>query len=204
MSLALTSLNLSFSFISLKTLRSILLRSPPPPPSSATTTGSKLLPVFPHLSTLTLCSVRNVPILHDQFFNLVSHLLPLRVLSLSGNSFSLPTAAVENDEETTIHWCSPRSFLYKLSSSTPLLRQLDLSYIDTGQGEGDDEYDLRKGVSTVAWDKRWLDLKVLGLRRFDEVKDTLDATREKELGRKEVRDRIMGQRRRGKWIEVVF
>jgi len=118
MSTALTKLDLSFCSVNLKTLRSLLLRPSYSHTStlatSPTPTSIKLLPIFPHLHTLLVASTPHLTI-HDSFYSLLSSLLSLRVLSLAGKL--LPTTAI-----STFH---PR-----LSASTPLLREIDLNYME--------------------------------------------------------------------------
>ncbi|GAA6015097.1 hypothetical protein JCM11491_001659 [Sporobolomyces phaffii] len=207
---ALTALDLSFSSISLKTLRSVLLHPSASSSASVVAVGAtpKLVPVFPHLHSLVLCSVRNVPLVHDQFFHLLSALLSLRTLSLVGNSVSLAPAA--SDESTAVHCCAPNAFLFKLANATPLVRSLDLSFVGEQDRSPDDgrPYDATRAVHGIDWSKKWLDLKVLGLRSTTPV----DLEHEEEghdvsvrtARQKQTRDLIMGQRTRAKWIDVVI
>lgn len=95
----LTTLDLSFSLISLRTLRSLLLFP---------------TPNFPYLSTLLLTSTPNIP-LSVTLLEFLSILLPLRHLSLVDKI--LPSLDV-----------LPR-FLPRLASATPGLETLDISYL---------------------------------------------------------------------------
>ncbi|GAA5905758.1 hypothetical protein JCM5296_005729 [Sporobolomyces johnsonii] len=206
---SLTRLNLSFSTITIGTLRSLLLRpststsrstststvaSPrpfSPAPSgfapSQPPTSVKLLPTFPHLHTLLLTSMPYIA-LSDQLFDLLSAHLSLRTLSLAGTT--LASAVVTSS-----------SFLPRLAAATPNLQSLDVSYLAI-----DSSPDVV--VKGVDWDERWRDLRVLGLR----AKST-SCTRpgEEEVG-DETRERLRreiwelisaGRRRKRRWIEVV-
>lgn len=204
LSTALTSLNLSFSSVHLKSLRHILLR-PASPASGASTSVTKLVPNFPHLHALVLCSTRNIPVLHDHFFSLLTSLLSLRTLSLAGNR-------VEPLESSEASCCSPKLFLPRLAASTPLLRQIDLSYMDGSADDGTaDTFDFRLQVARrIDWATRWADLKVLGLRAHKEIErglitSTLEADDRGnlEVVKKEIRDSIAQKRTRNKWIDVI-
>ena len=186
MSTALTRLDLSFSFINLKTLRSVLLRPSSPQPSTLVTSPSatsvKLLPIFPHLHTLFLCSTPHLAI-HDSLYSLLSSLLSLRILSLAGKL--LPPTAIS-------------TFLPRLSVSTPLLRELDLSYMD---------FEVKEVMRRIDWEGRWNDLKILGLRREDNEEEESEgstSTKRKERLKKEIRDWVASKRKRGKWLDVVL
>ncbi|GAA5907619.1 uncharacterized protein JCM6883_001835 [Sporobolomyces salmoneus] len=212
LSATLTSLNLSFSLISLPTLHQILLR-PAPASSSSTSTSVKFLSNFPHLQSLILVSTKRLRLLHDQFFIILSSILSLRELSLAGNSLTI------GEEEEEANCCSPRLFIPRLASSTPLLRTLDLSYITGGR----EDIDLRREVKRVDWEVKWLDLKLLGLRSDDneeivrteeksrlpngltviEVREETGSVR-KERFKKELRGLVAEKRRRGKWIDVIL
>ncbi|GAA5996324.1 hypothetical protein JCM5350_007232 [Sporobolomyces pararoseus] len=206
LSTALTILNLSFSSITLKTLRSVLLR-----PSSMTPSTSsvppKLLSTFPHLHTLLLCSTRNIPFLHDQFFNLFSLLISLRNLSLSGNTLLLPPNRQSAQGETAC--CSTKLFLPRLAAATPLLNQIDLSYLSLSSVEGGDEverFDLRNEVGKrIDWEHRWLDLKVIGLRTTAGVENGEDDRKaDHDRIKKEIKGIVAEKRKRGKWLDVVL
>ncbi|GAA5959634.1 hypothetical protein JCM3765_007225 [Sporobolomyces pararoseus] len=205
LSTSLTILNLSFSSITLKTLRSVFLRpSSTTPPTSA---PPKLLSTFPHLHTLLLCSTKNIPFLHDQFFNLLTLLLSLRNLSLPGNSLLLPPNRQSAEDETAC--CSTKLFLPRLAAATPLLNQVDLSYISLSSVDGSDEvekFDVRNEVcKRIDWEIRWLDLKVIGLRTIGGVElDGEDQKVESERIRKEIRGIVAEKRKRGKWLDVVL
>ncbi|GAA5860532.1 hypothetical protein JCM1840_000288 [Sporobolomyces johnsonii] len=206
---SLTRLNLSFSTITIGTLRSLLLRpskstsnitvaSPRPfnpAPSgfalaaapSQPPTSVKLLPTFPHLHTLLLTSMPYLA-LSDQLFDLLSAHLSLRTLSLAG--LTLASAVVTSS-----------SFLPRLAAATPNLQSLDVSYMAMDSSPDG----LVKGVD---WDERWRDLRVLGLR----AKSGTSCTRPgeevgdepKERLRREIWELISaGRRRKRRWIEVV-
>jgi len=215
LSAALTLLNLSFSSINLKTLRQILLK-----PTTTTTTSSssttaspslmKFLPIFPNLSTLILISVRNVSLLHKDFYSLLSNLMiSLRTLSLNGNSLLLENGENENEIEE-----SPCLFLHRLTISTPLLRQIDLSYMTlyplttnsttTGEEE-EEEFEMIKQVKNrVDWGVRWLDLKVIGLRRRQRRRKQPPTSSSFESDRKEIQNLVIEKRKRGKWLDVII
>jgi len=187
MSTALTRLDLSFSSINLNTLRSLLLRPSSPQPlnlvTSPTPASIKLLPIFPHLHTLLVASTSHLTT-HDSFYSLLSSLLSLRVLSLAGKL--LPTTVIS-------------AFLPRLSASTPLLREIDLSYL---------EFDAKEVTRRIDWEGKWNDLKVMGLRREDsendESEDTMTTTKRKERLKKEIREWVASKRKRGKWLDVVL
>ncbi|GAA5878491.1 hypothetical protein JCM16303_002099 [Sporobolomyces ruberrimus] len=213
LSTSLTHLNLSFSSITLKTLRSILLlpSTSTAPSLSSASPHPKLIPTFPHLHTLTLASTRNIPILHDHFFSLLSLLLSIRTLSLAGNSI----VALDTESSSC---CAPRLFALRLANATPLLRSLDLGYLETidpesgggaGGGRGD-EFELERDlVKKVDWENRWLGLKLIGLRGMmrcateGEV-DGLGSEDAKADFKKEIRGWIGTKRKTGKWIDVVL
>jgi len=187
MSTALTRLDLSFSSINLKTLRTLLLRPSSPQTSTLITspnpTSIKLLPSFPHLHTLLVASTPHLTI-HDSFYSLLSSLLSLRVLSLAGKL--LPTMAIS-------------TFLPRLSASTPLLREIDLSYM---------EFDAKEVMRRIDWEGKWNDVKVIGLRREDSENEesggTMTTTKRKERLKKEIREWVASKRKRGKWLDVVL
>jgi hypothetical protein len=211
LSAALTLLNLSFSSINLKTLRQILLK----PTLSNSTTASpslmKFLPIFPNLSTLILISVKNVSLLHKDFYSLLSNLMiSLRTLSLNGNSLLLENGE-ENENEIEE---SPCLFLHRLTISTPLLRQIDLSFMTlyplttnsttTGEEE-EEEFEMIKQVKNrVDWGVRWLDLKVIGLRRRQRRRKQPTGSSSIESDRKEIQNLVIEKRKRGKWLDVII
>jgi hypothetical protein len=169
----------------------------------------KFLPIFPNLSTLILISVKNVSLLHKDFYSLLSNLMiSLRTLSLNGNSLSL-----ENGEENEIEE-SPCLFLHRLTISTPLLRQIDLSYMTlyplttnsttTGEEE-EEEFEMIKQVKNrVDWGVRWLDLKVIGLRRRRQRRRKQPTSSSVESDRKEIQNLVIEKRKRGKWLDVII
>ncbi|GAA5833315.1 hypothetical protein JCM5353_008532 [Sporobolomyces roseus] len=187
MSTSLTRLDLSFSSINLKTLRTLLLRPSSPQTSTLVTSPTpasiKLLPIFPQLHTLLVASTPHLTI-HDSFYSLLSSLLSLRVLSLAGKL--LPTTAIS-------------TFLPRLSVSTPLLREIDLSYM---------EFDAKEVMRRIDWEGKWNDVKVIGLRREDSENEesggTMTTTKRKERLKKEIREWVASKRKRGKWLDVVL
>ncbi|GAA5910730.1 hypothetical protein JCM6882_002063 [Rhodosporidiobolus microsporus] len=194
----LPSLDFSFSVVSLRTLRNILMHpaasnpadasalsrpSTPASPALPIPPAPKLLPTFPLLHTLNLTSTSRISF-SDAFFDLLSHLISLRSLSLSGKTLSSPGSAV-----------TASTFLPRLAASTPTLVELDLSYIDFAH----------VNVQSVDWDTRWLGLKVLGLRRElvdwrgEEVKPE-----KKERIKREVWAYISsGRQKKRRWIEII-
>lgn len=102
---SLTTLNLSFSPISLRFLRSLLLRETPTRP----------LPSFPNLSTLLLAATPNLPFL-PSFFDTLKPLISLRHLSVAGKSFEGSSGV-------------PPAFLSRLAVATPTLFVVDLSFL---------------------------------------------------------------------------
>ena len=206
LSTTLTILNLSFSSITLKTLRSVLLR----PSSTIPSTSSvppKLLSTFPHLHTLLLCSTRNIPFLHDQFFNLLSLLISLRNLSLSGNTLLLPPNRQSAEDETAC--CSTKLFLPRLAAATPLLIEVDLSYMSMSSVDGADEvekFDLRNEVGKkIDWEHRWLGLKVIGFRTSGGIENDEEGRKaEHDSIKQEIRGIVAEKRKRGKWLDVIL
>ncbi|GAA6056708.1 hypothetical protein JCM3770_006477 [Rhodotorula araucariae] len=189
----LHTLDLSFSHVSLRTLRSLLLR--PVTPSSAPLAASrpgtpsgllpapKLVPVFPHLHTLNLTATPRIPF-SDAFFDLLPHLISLRSLSLAGKTLGHPQASATS-----------ASLLPRLAAATPTLRELDLSFVELPH----------VAVKSVDWDVRWLDLRVLGLRSewVDWQGAAVGPEKRERIGT-EVREIIMqGRQKKRRWIEVV-
>lgn len=178
----LTSLDLSFCAVSLRTLRQLLLH-----PASSTTplvSSPKLLPTFPLLHSLNLTSTPRIAFT-DTFFDLLTSLISLRTLSLCGKTLDAPTSAV-----------TAATFLPRLSAATPNLVSLDLSFVEPLT---------HVAVKGVDWDSRWLYLRVLGLRR-----ELVDVTGEevgpekKESIRKEVWQHIsVGRKKKRRWIDIV-
>ncbi|GAA5824273.1 hypothetical protein JCM11251_001591 [Rhodosporidiobolus azoricus] len=196
----LTSLNFSFSLVSLRTLRQLLLRpavaaattadlpisSRPATPSTALASNPlapKLLPTFPLLHTLNLTSTTRIPF-SDSFFDLLSHLISLRTLSLCGKTLSSSGSAI-----------TASTFLPRLATSTPTLIELDLSHIDLAH----------VNVQSVDWDERWLQLKVLGLRReLIDFKGEEVKPEKKDRIKKEVWTLIsQGRTKKRRWIEII-
>ncbi|GAA5989639.1 hypothetical protein JCM10908_000565 [Rhodotorula pacifica] len=196
------NLNLAFSAVSLRTLRAVLLRevdaSGPPPVrleavatiahASKAATGPSLPPplpryvaAFPFLHTLNLTATTRIPN-SDSFFDLLSHLISLRTLSLSGRSLSLPGSNV-----------TPVGFLARLAAATPTLQSLNLSYV---------EMNAVSAVQAVDWDERWLDLRVLGLRR--DYPEQVSAARLRQRLKRDVWDAItLDRRKKRRWIDIV-
>ncbi|GAA5869634.1 hypothetical protein JCM8547_005091 [Rhodosporidiobolus lusitaniae] len=201
---SLTSLDFPFSSLSLRTLRSLLLHpadasssttsrpstpstpSPAHPASSATPSlprPPKLLPTFPFLHTLNLTATPRIPF-SDSFFDLLSLLLSLRSLSLCGKSLNSPSSSVTS-----------ATFLPRLAAATPTLVTLDLSWIDLAH----------VNVKAVDWDTRWLNLKVLGLRReLVDWQGEEAGAEQKERIKKEVWGFISQKRKKKRrWIEII-
>ncbi|BGP32021.1 hypothetical protein JCM10296v2_003800 [Rhodotorula toruloides] len=189
---ALDSLDLSFSTVSLRTLRQVLLydshataSTQPSRPStpSLPPLPPKLVPSFPTLHTLNLTSTSRIPF-SDNFFDFLPYLISLRSLSLSGKSIETSSSTVTSS-----------SFLPRLAVATPTLRELDLSYMDFPH----------VAVKSVDWDVRWLELRVLGMRREWVDWEGEDAGPEKrERIRREVWEFIsQGRRKKRRWIEVI-
>ncbi|BGP39970.1 hypothetical protein JCM10450v2_003950 [Rhodotorula kratochvilovae] len=189
----LHTLDLSFSHVSLRTLRTLLLRpvasSSSPSTSSLPSTPSaplpapKLVPVFPHLHTLNLTSTPRIPF-SDAFFDLLPHLISLRSLSLAGKSL--------DHAQTT---ATSASLLPRLAAATPTLRALDLSFVELPH----------VAIKGVDWDARWLDLRVLGLRsEWVDWQGEEVGPEKRERIRTEVREMIMlGRQKKRRWIEIV-
>lgn len=192
-------LNLSFSSVSLRTLRAVLLREAQepgngPPPSAAglvkASAGAPLPPpppkhvaVFPFLHTLNLTATSRIPY-SDGFFDLLSHLISLRTLSLAGRSLStIPGSNVH-----------PIGFLARLAAATPTLHTLDVSFSS--------DLNVVAAVQAVDWDERWLDLRVLGLRR--EYPGEVSAVRLRQRLKRDVWEAItLDRRKKRRWIDIV-
>lgn len=190
------ALDLSFSFVSLRTLRAVLLRqvsesekasprdvavpsrdSPriQPGVSAARPRPPKHVAAFPFLHTLKLSATSRIPY-SDGFFDLLSHLISLRTLSLAGRSLPIPIG-----------------FLARLAAATPTLQVLDLSYIDLN---------FVSAVNAVDWDERWLDLRVLGVRR--EYPEEVSAARLRLRLKRDVWEAItLDRRKKRRWIDIV-
>jgi hypothetical protein len=111
----LTTLNLSFSTISLTVLRSLLLSPTKRTTSTFTSTSTSTtrhISVFPHLHHLYLAHTPNLPFI-GTFFEILHHLLSLQSLSLVGKSTG----------STPPHLILPR-----LATVTPSLVSLNISY----------------------------------------------------------------------------
>ncbi|KWU41360.1 hypothetical protein RHOSPDRAFT_37122 [Rhodotorula sp. JG-1b] len=200
------SLNLSFSSVSLRTLRAVLLREvqesgngPPPPAASLAkqaSAGAPLPPpppppppppkhvaVFPFLHTLNLTATSRIPY-SDGFFDLLSHLISLRTLSLAGRPLStIPGSNVH-----------PIGFLARLAAATPTLHTLDVSFSS--------DLNVVAAVQAVDWDERWLDLRVLGLRR--EYPEEVSAVRLRQRLKRDVWETItLDRRKKRRWIDIV-
>ncbi|GAA6002313.1 hypothetical protein JCM10207_001059 [Rhodosporidiobolus poonsookiae] len=194
----LTQLDFSFSSISLRTLRSLLLQpassssasassrsstpastAPPPSPSLP-----KLVPVFPLLTTLNLTSTSRLPF-SDTFFDTLSLLISLRSLSLCGKTLEHPSSSVTS-----------ATFLPRLAAATPTLVQLDLSYMDFPH----------VAVKGVDWDTRWLQLKVLGLRRelVDWQGDEVGPDKKERIKREAWQLISQGRKKPRRWIEIII
>ncbi|GAA6060506.1 hypothetical protein JCM10212_005587 [Sporobolomyces blumeae] len=188
----LTRLDLSFSTVSLSALRSILLRPSASRPTTMTTRAGPSAPVrhlsaFPHLETLILTATPRIAF-HDPFFNLLACLLSLRHLSLAGKSL----ASLSGSDSTTL-----RAFLPRLATSTPLLQSVDLSYVDLLSFEL---------VKQLDWSTKWLDVRILGVRKEWNEQGADDARNARHLQArvvKEIRNVVSEKRARKKWIDVV-
>jgi hypothetical protein len=179
---SLESLNFSFSAVSLRTLRHLLVHDAVPPPLPPA--PPKLLPRFPLLHSLDLTST---PRIHftDSFFDLLTSLISLRTLSLCGKSLDTYSSAV-----------TAATFLPRLSAATPNLVSLNLSYLEPLT---------HVAVKGVDWDTRWLNLRVLGLRReLVDVNGEQVGQEKKDRIRKEVWAFISeGRKKKRRWIEVI-
>ncbi|GJN89343.1 hypothetical protein Rhopal_002323-T1 [Rhodotorula paludigena] len=212
----LDSLDLSFSVVSLRALRNLLLRPADPsaiPPSDISSRSSshtpippppKLIPVFPHLRTLNLTATPRIAFT-STFFDLLSSLLSLRSLSLSGKSLEPPPSAspaLFASSTTDDRLATPANFLPLLASATPTLRTLNLSYIDLPH----------VAFRSVDWETRWLDLRVLGIRSEWVNYDGEDVGPVKRTRiRQEVLGFILGggssegsgTKRKRRWVDVI-
>ncbi|GAA5861704.1 hypothetical protein JCM3774_002678 [Rhodotorula dairenensis] len=198
-------LDLSFSSVSLRTVRAILLRevpeaekgplrlgsphthagtsspSPAAPMPPASPRPPKYVAAFPFLHTLNLSATSRIPY-SDGFFDLLSHLISLRTISLAGRSLSIAGSNAH-----------PIGFLARLAAATPTLQVLDLSYSDLN---------FVSAVNAVDWDERWLDLRVLGLRR--EYPEEVSAARLRQRLKRDVWNAItVDRRKKRRWIEIV-
>ncbi|BGP24596.1 hypothetical protein JCM10295v2_003514 [Rhodotorula toruloides] len=189
---ALDCLDLSFSAVSLRTLRQVLLYDPHASVSSSSSRPAtpslppippRFVPSFPSLHTLNLTSTSRIPF-SDAFFDLLPYLISLRSLSLSGKSIETSSSTVTSS-----------SFLPRLAAATPTLRELDLSHMDFPHA----------AVKSVDWDVRWLELRVLGIRREWVDWEGVEVRPEKrERIRREVWDFIsQGRQKKRLWIEVI-
>ncbi|BGP16080.1 hypothetical protein JCM10213v2_004074 [Rhodosporidiobolus nylandii] len=193
---SLTELNLSFSAVSLRALRSVLLYPAGSAPSSASSRAgtpstaapplppvSKLLPTFPLLTTLNLTGTSRIHF-NDGFFELLAYLISLRHLSLCGKTLDSPFSTVTSS-----------TFLPRLAAATPTLHVLDLSYIDFAHA----------AVKSLDWDVRWLQLRMLGMRReLVDWKGEEVGWEKKERIRKEIWQFIsQGRQKKRRWLEVV-
>ncbi|KAI5480483.1 nucleus export protein Brr6 [Pseudohyphozyma bogoriensis] len=102
----LTTLDLSFTKLSLKAIRNLLF-------TPATIPTRRPAPTFPSLTTLILIETPQISF-QTAFLDLLSNMISLRHLSLAGNSLVDGAA----------------SFVARLASSTPGLNSLDLSYVE--------------------------------------------------------------------------
>ena len=216
------ALDLSFAHVSLRTLRSLLLRpvgpAPPPPPPSAPSQSRpplaapapapapppKLVSAFAHLHTLTLTATPRVA-LADPLFDLVAHLVSLRHLSLAGKALD---AHVSSSSTSTSTSATAASLLPRLAAATPNLRTLDLSYVRGLVVDAPCPHALVAAVRGVDWDARWGELRVLGVRGAAEERvgeGEGDEGEERERVRRDVREAVMcgRQRRKRRWIDVV-
>ncbi|KAM0752404.1 hypothetical protein T439DRAFT_355256 [Meredithblackwellia eburnea MCA 4105] len=137
-SIILTTLNLAYSSISTKALRSLLLRDS----ISHSTSDAKPVPLFPNLSTLLLAGTENMPFTQN-FIDLFKPLISIRHLSIAGKTLretSIPLEAI----------------LPRLSSATPTLIVLDLSYTLFA---GSDIL-----ILGLDWETRWKNLRKLGVK----------------------------------------
>lgn len=190
---ALDSLDLSFSVISLRTLRQVLLYDPR---SSTSTNASsrpstpslpsappKLVPSFPNLHALHLTSTSRIPF-SDSFFDLLPYLISLRSLSLAGKSIETSSSSITSS-----------SFLPRLAAATPTLRELDLSYMDFPHAT----------AKSVDWDTRWLELRVLGMRRewVDWEGEEVGPDKRERIRREVWAFISQGRQKKRRWIEVI-
>lgn len=187
----LDRLDLSFSHVSLRTLRSLLLRQVDPVAltiASPAAPTAKLVAVFPHLHTLNLTATPRIPF-SDPFFDLLSHLVSLRSLALCGKTLDHPSASGGGTATSA-------SFLPRLAAATPTLRSLDLSFVDGLP---------HVAVKGVDWDVRWLDLRTLGIRsEWVDWQGEEVGPEKRERIRLEVRGLIMqGRQKKRRWIDVV-
>ena len=131
----LTSLNLSFSKLTIESLKSVLLI----PLSLTTANRSIYISLFPHLEILKLASMPNIKF-DQSLFDLLSSLLRLQHLNLAAN---LPPPS------------SQSSPLAKLVLATPHLLSIDLSEM----------YWVEELLGSIDLSVKWRDLKRMGLRQ---------------------------------------
>ncbi|ORY88048.1 hypothetical protein BCR35DRAFT_301956, partial [Leucosporidium creatinivorum] len=143
---------------------------------------SKPIPSFPHLSTLNLAATHSLHF-SEAFFALLSLLISLRHLSLAGKTLDHPSSVTQS------------TFLPRLAAATPTLLSVDLSYTTWPPI-------LIRGVD---WDSRWLDLKVVGMRRdLVNWKGEEIGEAKKEKIRKDVWAMIStGRKKPRRWVEVI-
>lgn len=177
----LVRLDLSFSEITLKELRSLLST-----PSSISTSDKPILN-FPNLTTLLLTSTSQIP-LNSNFFDLITTLLPLRHLSLVGKRLQF-------------HQTTNMEAISKLITSTPSLISIDMSYCGMG-------VELLLGY-VINWRNKWKELRVMGLKEdfmFHEgigMEEEMNETREQE--KKQVEKKVMNCREEsGHFVDFTF
>ncbi|GAA5929927.1 hypothetical protein JCM3775_004465 [Rhodotorula graminis] len=222
-------LDLSFAHVSLRTLRSLLLRpvgaAPPPPaplapsqprphpaapaPAPSPAPPPKLVSAFPHLHTLVLTATPRLA-LADPLFDLLSHLVSLRHLSLAGKHLDAhPASSSLSSTPSSPGTATAASLLPRLAAATPTLRTLDLSWLG-GLVVDAPQQGVVDAVRGVDWDARWGELRVLGVRGVVEERREGEGDRaieeeERERVRREVREVVMlgRQRKKRRWIDVV-
>lgn len=136
----LTSLNLSFSSISLSGLRQLLLAPTPSPTAKAR--GTISISLFPHLETLKLASMPNITI-GGSLFDILASLLRLQHLSLAGNLEPPRRTASYNTIGT------------RLALATPHLVSIDLAEMNW----------ILMLFYAIDLTIKWRDLKWMGIRK---------------------------------------
>lgn len=116
---SLTTLNLSFTSLTLPLLTSLLL-SPSLSPSHSSSSHSHSL--FPHLTSLSLCSTPAL-LLSQSLFILLAKLTALKSLALAHKSSPTPFNSISTSLSST-----PQNGLARLAIATPYLTSLDISF----------------------------------------------------------------------------
>lgn len=170
----LTSLNLSFSQITSEALKQLLIAPTPPTPTRASS-----ISLFPHLTTLQLARMPNLP-LSQPLYDILSSLLRLQHLNLAGN---VPAPRISYKSTTIIS---------RLALATPHLISIDLSemnWVDELPG-------------TIDLTIEWKDLKRMGFREYISD-DPMIRRRTVRRSRVDAEDSMVRRMRRTRWIEII-